>query len=128
MTIDPTGAGAEKFLSSLSAEAERSYIESDRYRFHVAECDGELAGFIAIRDRTHLFHLFVARKYQRLGLARQLWLRALGEIERDAAVITVNSSMEAVPVYERFGFTRTSGPVREDGVLCVPMRYQPTDQ
>jgi ribosomal protein S18 acetylase RimI-like enzyme len=124
LTIDPTGAGAEKFLASVSTEAERSYIQSDRYRFLLAENDGELAGFIAMRDRTHVFHLFVAPKYQRRGLARELWLRARAAAESDgpAEEFTVNSSIEAVPVYERFGFRTCSEPVQESGIICVPMQ------
>ena len=30
-TVDPNGTGAETFVASVSAEAERSYIISDRY-------------------------------------------------------------------------------------------------
>lgn len=124
-TADPTGAGAEKFLASVSAEAEKTYILSDHYDYLIAEIEGELAGFIAMQDKTHVFHLFVAPKYQRQGLARSLWQRA-----RDAAgqtnvvsAFTVNSSRLAVPVYERFGFERVSTPVERNGISFIRMRY-----
>lgn len=51
MTIEPSGVGAEKFFAAVSAEAEKDYILSDRYDYLVAEVDGELAGFIATKDR-----------------------------------------------------------------------------
>jgi GNAT superfamily N-acetyltransferase len=125
LTVDPNGTGAEQFLASVSTEAEESYILSDRYHYLVAEAEGDLAGFIAMQDKTHVFHLFVSPKYQRRGLARELWQKA-----RDAAgphdvarEFTVNSSLLAVPVYERFGFERVAAPVQKHGVSFVRMRY-----
>lgn len=35
---------------------------------------------------------------------------------------TVNSSLLAVPVYERFGFRRVSPTVEQSGIAFVPMR------
>ena len=35
-----------------------------------------LAGVIAVRDTTHVHHLFVAPEFQRKGLAGKLWARA----------------------------------------------------
>ena len=124
-TVDPNGTGAEKFVASVSAEAERGYILSDRYDYLIAEVEDELAGFIAMQDKTHLFHLFVSPQYQRRGVAGELWRRA-----RDAAgphdvarEFTVNSSLLAVPVYERFGFERVSAPVQRHGISFIRMRY-----
>lgn len=127
LTADPDGSGAETFFASVSADAERGYIQSGRYYFLVAETGEEIVGFIAIRDRTHLFHMFVASSHQRRGLARELWRRARKAVEELGPVeqFTVNSSTTAVPVYERFGFRAASDPVREHGVEFIPMRYRP---
>jgi GNAT superfamily N-acetyltransferase len=122
--LDPTGRGAEKFLASVSAEAERGYIGSARYSYLLAEVDGELAGVIALRDGTHLFRLFVARKFQRQGLARELWRRArqaLGPLDQPMS-FTVNSSTMAVPVYKRLGFEQTAPREELHGIASVPMR------
>jgi GNAT superfamily N-acetyltransferase len=78
LTVDPSGAGAEQYLASLSEQAEREYLESPQYFFIIAECGGTFAGFIAIRDNTRLFDLFVARAFHRNGLARRLWREARG--------------------------------------------------
>ena len=124
-TVDPNGTGAEKFLALVSVEAERSYILSDRYDYLVAEIEGELAGFIAMRDQTHLFHLFVFPKYQRRGIARKLWRQAReAAVSRDVVKgFTVNSSLPAVPAYERLGFVRASPPMQEHGVAFIRMRH-----
>ena len=77
LTDDPSGAGAEEYLASVSVQAERDYLASERYRYLLAYSGSQLAGFIAIRDGSHLFHLFVERSHQRQGIARRLWERAL---------------------------------------------------
>jgi GNAT superfamily N-acetyltransferase len=124
-TVDPSGAGAEKFLASVSAEAEKSYILSDHYDYWIAEVADELAGFIAMQGKTHVFHLFVAPQYQRRGFARALWQIAKDAAGQQNAVreFTVNSSLLAVPVYERFGFERASAAVERNGISFIRMRY-----
>src|SRR4029077_12685221 len=72
LTDDPSGAGAEEFLASVSLQAEREYLASARYRYLLAFAGPQLAGFIAIRDGSHLFHLFVERTHQHQGIARLL--------------------------------------------------------
>jgi len=124
LTDDPSGAGAEQFLAAVSLQAERNYLASERYRYLLAYSDSQLAGFIAIRDGSHLFHLFVERSHQRQGLARRLWERALQELIAPGTDggFTVNSSLSAVPVYEAFGFVTAGSIQREHGISFLPMR------
>jgi ribosomal protein S18 acetylase RimI-like enzyme len=114
---------ASALLGSMDDPAIRGYIESG-YRYHVAEEDGELAGVAAVRDNSHLYHLFVSERFQGQGLARRLW-----EIAKTASlsagnpgVFTVNSSRYAVSMYENFGFVRQSEEVNCLGVICIPMK------
>lgn len=60
LTLEPSGAGVEQYLASVSEEAEPQYLESPRYAYLVAELEGQVAGFVARRDHKHLFRLFVA--------------------------------------------------------------------
>lgn len=124
LTDDPAGAGAEQYIASVSIQAEREYLASERYRYLLAYLDSQLAGFIAIRDCCHVFHLFVDRSHQRQGIARRLWEEALRKL--CAAVgdesFTVNSSLSAVPVYQAFGFV-PAGPIQSiHGISFLPMR------
>jgi GNAT superfamily N-acetyltransferase len=116
----PTREGAEPFLASVSAEAEASYLADARFAFWVARHGDTLAGFVALRDGSHLFHLFVAQAFQRQGLARRLWLHALRELPA-VARHTVNASLNAVPVYERLGFRATGAAQHQHGIAFVPM-------
>lgn len=124
LTDDPSGAGAERYLAAVSVQAEREYLSSERYRYLLAYADSELAGFIAIRDGTHVFHLFVERSHQQQGIARRLWERALEELcaVGTDGVVTVNSSLSAVPMYEAFGFAPAGAMQSMHGISFLPMR------
>ena len=122
LTDDPSGA--EHYLASVSVQAEREYLSSARYRYLLAFVGSEIAGFIAIRDGSHLFHLFVGRAHQRQGLGRRLWEQAVRElcIPNSEGVFTVNSSLSAVPVYRAFGFAPAGSTQRIHGISFLPMR------
>jgi GNAT superfamily N-acetyltransferase len=124
LTDNPSGAGAELYLASVSVHAEREYLASERYRYLVAYADSQFAGFIAIRDRSHLFHLFVERSHQRQGIGRRLWERALDDlcVPGSDGCFTVNSSLRAVPVYEAFGFIPAGSIQSMHGISFLPMR------
>src|SRR4051812_20674639 len=124
LTDDPSGAGAESYIASVSLEAERNYLGSERYRYFVALVGEQLAGVIAIRDNSHLFHLFVARGHQRRGLARRLWEQAHHEaqLQGNPGTFTVNSSLNAVPVYAAFGFAPDGPVISAHGISFLPMR------
>ncbi len=124
LTIDPGGAGAEEYLASVSESAERGYLESSRYLYLVLELNSNVVGFIAIRDKTHLFHLFVAAEHQGKGLAQALWREAREQLREgsESCKFTVNSSLNAVPVYASFGFVPAGGEVQAHGIAFLPMR------
>lgn len=124
LTDDPSGAGAEQYLSSVSVLAEREYLASERYQYLVAYSDSQLAGVIAIRDGSHLFHLFVEHSHQRQGIGRRLWEQALRQLCAPGSDggFTVNSSLSAVPVYQAFGFIPAGSIQRMHGISFLPMR------
>lgn len=125
LTLEPSGVGAEQYLASVSEDSERAYLGSHRYAYIVAEHGRVLAGFIAVRDRSHVFHLFVATQYQGLGLARRLWSAVtdgLASSDDLPPVFTVNASLNAIPVYECFGFEAAGPSVRAHGIAFQPMR------
>ena len=123
LTLDPSGAGAEHYLASVSETAERGYLESPRYSYFIAEREDKVVGFIAIRDGTHLFHLFVAEESQGQGVATALWRRAREYALRasGASEFTVNSSLNAVAINERFGFVPCGAEVHAHGIAFLPM-------
>lgn len=121
--------GRVTFLRENDEEGLRGYLARG-FVYHVAEIDGELAGFVAVRERSHLFQLFVGKRWHRRGVARALW-----EVARRAAcegghpgVRTVNASNYAVPVYEALGFVRTAPMQYRKGVYFNPMELRAAGQ
>ncbi len=118
--------GAEAFLESISKHAITGFISAPNFAYYVGEEEGEIAGVIAIRDNMHLYHLFVTPSQQRQRLGWQLWKHA-----KEGAVVagnqgefTVNSSINAVPVYKAFGFEATSEMKQANGVSFLPMKLK----
>lgn len=120
--VDPAASGADEFLASVSTEAVRTHLASPDYSFLVAH-DGKLVGIIAIRERSHVSHFFVDRAHQRQGVGRRLWELARAQVMTSGhdGTFTVIASINAVPVYARFGFRVTGSPMQLHGVRCVHM-------
>lgn len=97
--------------------------------YHVADIDGTIAGFIGMRERQHLFHLFVGRAWQRRGVARALWQAARADALAAGAAppFTVNASNYAVASYQRLGFVRTAPTMEKNGIRFNPMQWLGTD-
>ena len=119
---ESTPADGAVFLAEQGEEGMRGFLAKG-YVYHVAEIDGTLAGFIAIRERSHVYSLYVERRFHRRGVARRLW-----ETAKQAALgpghpgaFTVKASNHAVPFYESLGFVR-SAPMQVSTVCYNPMR------
>ena len=94
------------------------------YVYHVAEAGQDLVAVIAVKENRHLYHLFVAERYQRQGVAKKLWEHAMHTCLDlgNTGEFTVSSSLYAKPVYERLGFVTQSGPREKMGVVYIPMK------
>jgi ribosomal protein S18 acetylase RimI-like enzyme len=119
----------ELFLAKNNADSIRELVRKG-FRYHVAVVNDRIVAFVGTRDNSHLYHLFVANEFQRQGLGRRLWDMARAECiaAGHRGPFTVNSSNNAVAVYEKFGFAR-SGPAKDmGGVLYNPMSTQGTSE
>lgn len=117
---DPTQVGAQRFLSSIDPDALAVALCDPDFSYWVAHDHKHVLGTLAIRGRTHVHHLFVARSRHRTGIASQLWSAA--QIARDqVSDCTVNSSVNAVPFYATLGFVVVGPQVNADGLSSVPM-------
>ncbi|MEO0973125.1 MAG: GNAT family N-acetyltransferase [Pseudomonadota bacterium] len=116
-------ADAARFLSAVAPQAECDNLRSQDHSYLVALAGGRVVGVIAVRGSSHVFRLFVAADCQRRGVARALWDRLRAEAPHITRY-TVNSSVMAEPVYQRFGFARTASPTEADGIAFVPMAWE----
>jgi len=114
------------FLARQGEAAMHGFL-AQGFVYHVAEVEdetgNELAGFIAIRERSHVYSLYVDKRFHRRGIARRLW-----DTAREAAmgpghpgVFTVKASNYAMPFYASLGFVPTA-PTQVSVVRYNPMR------
>ena len=124
-TLHPEGIGAERFLASMSPAAIEKYIDNPDFDYYVCHVGCDLAGVVAAKERNHLFHLFVAKRFQKNGFSKILWRHLKANVfdSSGADKVTVNSTPYAVPVYEKFGFASVGSKVERDGIAFVPMLF-----
>ena len=122
--VTPSGEGAEPFFAAISESAIKGYVSASNFDYFVAEEQGQLAGVVALRDNSHLFHLFVAEPFQGRGLGAKLWqmVKTQALQSGNPGKFTVNSSLNALPVYEKFGFVASGSAVQTHGVAFQPMQ------
>ena len=123
-----SAAAASSFVRENDEAGLRGFIRAGIV-YHVAERDGAILGFIGVRNRSHLFHMFVDKQYHRQGIARALWAVAR-QTARDAGhrgPFTVNSSNYALPVYKAMGFVQTEPMQCKNGLFYNPMQLDGSD-
>ena len=121
--VSPSGEGAEPFFAAVGEAAIHGYVAASNFVYLVAKAEGQLAGVVALRDNSHLFHLFVAEPFQGQGLGKKLWSTVKTKAIQlgNEGKFTVNSSLNALLVYERFGFIASGPVVKAHGVAFQPM-------
>jgi GNAT superfamily N-acetyltransferase len=115
----PLPTGLDRFLASIAAPRQATYIAEQRYCVAVDAQDRPI-GLAALRAPRHLFHLFVAADWQGRGLGLRLF-RAVTEADEHLP-LTVNSSLAAVGFYTRLGFLPTQALQFNDGIHYLPMQ------
>lgn len=119
---DCSPAGFRLLLATLVARATQARLDDAAYRYWIAADGDELVGLCALRDTTHLYHLFVASERHGEGTGSRLWNTA--RTVTGSAEYTVNASTFAVPVYRRLGFKAAGGALTANGVRSWPMRLR----
>jgi GNAT superfamily N-acetyltransferase len=125
VTSEFTTEGKQALLETISAESIDKCIRAG-FSYHVAETDDQLAGVVGVKGDSHLYHLFVAERFQRQGIAGKLWHVAMSEslAKGNPGEFTVNSSLYARDFYGRLGFVELSGPRSKNGVIFIPMKLK----
>ena len=109
------------FWDSISVETVTERIVSPNFNCFIAEDIDGLSGFVTFQNPSHLLHLFVAARAQSRGLGKLLWQKVLNQSA--CSKITVNSSIFAIPFYQRLGFVRVGLDRSEGGIAYSPMVF-----
>lgn len=108
----------DDFLSQFSPEAWREEFDDPRYRFRVAEVDGEIVGFLKLGPSTlpvetdaralELRQIYVLKEHQGSGIAAALTDWGISETRRrgfEELYLTVYvDNHRARRFYDRYGF------------------------
>lgn len=115
--------GIEEFLKFIQPDALRERLGTDSFAL-LATLDDEVVGVIEIRDHEHISLYFVDQAHMGEGIGRELWCRALAiccQEMPNLVQVSVNSSLYAVPIYEKLGFRQTKPEQVVNGIRFVPM-------
>lgn len=126
--VSPDDPEVDSFLATLTEGAISRFIDRRDVVYLVAATStAELVGAAAISGHQNVEHLFVDPAYQGMGLGRRLWERLRSHALRSGnpGLFKVNSSLNAVPIYERFGFVIAAPKVERYGGAYVPMVLKP---
>lgn len=125
LTADPLAEPLSDFRDSLGMPATRARLESPDFACLLAEDAQGVCGHLALRDGSHLYHLFVRADAQGRGIARALWQAV--RANHDARRYTVNASLGAVGFYARLGFRASSTVQQASGLRWLPMALHVDD-
>ena len=89
--------------------------------------EGEkLVGAGALKDKKHVLLLYVLPQEQKRGVGSRLLTKLLSLT--DEPDVTVNAAPDAVPFYEKNGFSAVAAPQIKDGIRFVPMIRKRTEK
>jgi ribosomal protein S18 acetylase RimI-like enzyme len=122
---DYSEEGNNTFYDYIDPVKMKERISSGKTFILLAEEGENIAGMIEMRDFNHISLLFVDRKYQGQGIAKDLYDRAIKicrENSNESIEFTVNSSPFAVEIYEKLGFIKTEDEKITNGIRYIPMK------
>lgn len=119
---DFENGGLAFFLSTVEQRAIREYMDQG-FSYLVAVDNTKIVGVIAMKDYSHMFHLFVDKVHHNKGIAKQLWQAIYQHSVKhgNRGKFTLNSTSYALPVYERWGFVTTDEQQSRHGIRYTPM-------
>lgn len=118
--------GRLEFLDYVTPEQFRQRGGHEHFVL-VAAANDKIVGMIEMRQHRHVSLLFVDRRFQKQGISRELLRRALIiclETKPKLRTISVNSSPNAVNIYEKLGFRQAGAERVKNGIKFTPMIFK----
>jgi len=121
--LDNQEAELPDWLSeTLTYDAFLKRVTDPEYLHFIMEEEKSVIGYIAIQQSGYVYHLFIAEEFQGNGIARKLWEHAKQHVS--SSVFTLRSSMFAVPIYQKFGFSKSAPIGNKEGISFQPMELK----
>ena len=116
--------GIREFFRYVHPEAMQLRWQKGHFAL-VAVAGDQIVGAIEMMPPDHVSLLFVDASHQRRGISRELLCRSIDVCRTQEPGITdisVNSSPNAVLMYERLGFVQQQSEQEINGIRFVPMQ------
>ena len=119
---DPSGI-SPYFAKKITPKAFKDYLRDETaYEHYVYEKSSKLVGYFALLNSTHFLYLFVDKEHHKQGIAKALLEYALQVKRRQT--YSVNSSLYAVPFYEKIGFVPSAFVQKQHEMHYQPMVWK----
>jgi predicted N-acetyltransferase YhbS len=113
--------GVKTFQTIASTKSLESRMEADNDML-VYEDDGEVVGYIELKEGRHIAMLFVSPDFQKKGIGKSLISAMLSYAKNN--VITVSASLTSVQAYLHYGFVCSGEPSESAGLTYQPMEMK----
>jgi len=113
--------GIKTFQNVASLEGLESRMEADN-EMVVYENEGEVVGYIELKEGRHIAMLFVSPSFQKRGVGKLLISKILPYAKSD--IITVSASLTSISAYLNFGFECTGEVSESAGLTYQPMQIK----
>jgi len=120
---DYSDDGVEEFLKYVEPNSLLARSQENHFVL-IATLLEEIVGMIEVRDHSHISLLFVDKRFQRIGIGKELLRKSLEVCfshKQGLSQISVNSSPYAVEVYRKLGFRRQGPRQTVQGICFDPM-------
>jgi ribosomal protein S18 acetylase RimI-like enzyme len=121
-----TEEGAKFFYGFIDPEEFRKRNQSDTFTLTAKTEDGYITGIIEARYDGHICLLFVRKEFQHKGISKELFNNARNICMQKAGskvIMTVNSSIYAVDLYKKLGFTTVGNEQTINGIRFIEMEF-----
>src|SRR5476649_2023758 len=109
----------EVFVDEQNCPPELEWEFEDESHHFLATVDGEPAGASRWRktDKGYKLERFaVLKKFRGLGVGQELVKAVLADLPADADYVYMHAQVQAMTLYERFGFEKTGPEFEEAGI------------
>jgi ribosomal protein S18 acetylase RimI-like enzyme len=126
VSIDCNEDGINFFYQFLQKDEFIKRNSNETFSLSAKNNNGYIVGMIEVRNDGHICLLFVREDYQQKGISKLLFSKA-----KEICIIknemhfkmTVNSSVYAVDIYKKLGFTTVGNMKTINGISFIEMEF-----
>jgi len=110
------------FEEDISKDSFEKRLKDKNYEHYIYTIDKKIVGFIAIKEKNHLYHLFVDKNFHKRGIAKKLF--ECVKTNMNTTNMKVNASLYSIAVYKALGFKESGKQENYQGLDYQPMVYE----